>query len=347
MRIAVVGVPYFAGGGTATRALVKFLQSTEHEVLHFDYYYLGPHTWLQNFIQRSLRWRLGLRYKKWLIRNEFESIVEAVKNARCDVVIAVEQGEILLQNLNGARKIFYAQAPTSHEIYFKLAKYMGAFDWQVYRTTCKNEVEFYRASDSVIFAWNTHAEYVKHYVYQGNNIVLHPDLGWYGCTPQKQRAKFGYPPFIVYMGVITAYWNNAKLLSNLAHSVPYAVHCYGSDMPPAKLELSFQGFADSVDILCNYQFGLHTASCDLVRRQGLASKVLTYLSYGLPSFSPEWQLMSHQLHGVIPYNVSNFPSLLESYLEPTRWQEMADAAYEQAQELEWSKVLQPLMSLFI
>lgn len=345
MRIAVVGVPYFTGGGTLTHALVRFLQSAEHEVLCFNYYYAGPHTQLQRLIRRALGWRLGQRYRQWLIQKEFHSLVENVREARCDAVIAVEQGEILLHDLGGARKIFYANAPTGHEAYFQLAKRPGSFDWEAYRTACKKEVEYYQAADVVIFCWNTHAEYVKQHLYQGDNIVLHPGLGWYGCEPQAQRAQYGYPPFIAYVGAITAYWNNAELLSRLSHDCLYAIHCYSPNAPPAELGLNYQGFADSTDILCNYQFGLHTATRDLVRCYGFASKVMTYLSYGLPAFSPEWQLLSHQLRGVIPYNEDTFTSLLESALEPARWQELADMAYEQAQELEWSKVLGPLLSL--
>lgn len=345
LRIGVIGVPYFTGGGTLSRALVKFLESTEHEVLSFDYFYLGPHTQLQRLIRRLLGWQFGQRYRQWLIQNEFQSLVENVRQARCDVVIAVEQGEILLHDLHGARKVFYANAPTGHEVYFQLVKRPKPFDWEAYRTACKEEVEYYEAADVVIFCWNTHVEYVKQHVYQGDNIVAHPDLGWYGCEPRPQRAQYEYPPFIAYMGAINAYWNNADLLSRLAHETHYAVHLYGPNASPAELGSNYQGFADSTDILCNYQFGLHTATSDLVRRYGFASKVMTYLSYGLPTFSPEWQLLSHQLDGVIPYNEGNFPSLLESATEPDRWQELADAAYEQARKLEWCNVLQPLLPL--
>ena len=345
LRIGVIGVPYPTGAGTLTRALVKFLRQTEHEVLAFDYYYAGPHTRRQRLIRRALGWRLGLRYRQWLIRREFRSLVENAREAQCDAVIAVEQGEILLHDLGGARKIFYANAPTGHEAYFQLAKRPGPFDWEAYRTACQKEIEYYQASDVVIFCWNTHAEYVKRYVYQGSNVVLHPGLGWYGCKPQARRAQYSYPPFIAYLGAITAYWNNAELLSRLSRDSLYAIHCYSPTAPPVGLGLHYQGFAKSLDILCNYQFGLHTATSDLVRRYGFASKVMTYLSYGLPTFSPEWQLLSHQLRGVIPYNEESFSALLEDAVEPARWQELADMAYEQAQELEWSRVLEPLLSL--
>jgi len=345
MRIGIVSVPYTTGGGTITDPLARFLQAAGHEVLVFDNYYLGPHTAQQRRIHRLLRWRLGSRYRAGLIRREFQALLASVRAAHCDVVIAVEQGEVLLYDLGGARKIFYANAPTGHEVYFQLANSQRPFDLEAFQMACQNEVAYYEASDVVLFCWNTHAEYVRERVYQGNNIVDHPGLGWYGCDPQPMRARYNYPPLIAHVGAVTAYWNNAALLSRLVRSVPYAINFYGRQPPPAELGLRYQGFADSLDVLCRYQFGLHSATRDLVRCYGFASKLMTYLAYGLPSFSPEWQLVSHQLHGVIPYTEEHFGDLLEEAIDPVRWHNLADAAYDQAQKLEWDKVLEPLLSL--
>lgn len=230
-------------------------------------------------------------------------------------------------------------------MYFQYARSRSPFDWSAYETACRKELEYYQASDAVIFCWNTHAEYVRRYVYQGDNIVLHPGLGWYGCEPQPRRAAFGYPPFLVYMGATAAYWNNADLLAQLASQISYALHVYSPTAPPSQLELSYQGFAKSTDVLCCYQFGVHTATREELRCYGFASKVTTYLSYGLPVFSPEWQIMTGQLQGVIAYNETNFVEQLEKHLEPSAWQARADAAFAQAQELEWSKVLAPLSQI--
>lgn len=311
----------------------------------FNNYYLGPHTAFQKRIRRLLGWRWGLRYRERIIRRNFQTLLDNVRQSRCDVIIAVEQGEILLYDLGGARKIFYANAPTCHEVYFQFARSSRPFDLEAYQTACEKEVAYYQAADAVIFCWNTHVDYVEKHVYQGSNIVRHPRLGWYGCEPQSKRAQYGYPPLIAHVGLVTASWNNAELLQRLDRSVPYAINFYGKYPIPADLKLRYQGFAESLDVLSHYQFGLHSATKDLVRRFGFASKLMTYLSYGLPSFSPEWQMVSHQLEGVIPYNEENFEELLENATKPARWQELADMAYEQAQELEWSKVLQPLLPL--
>lgn len=345
MRIGIVSVPYHTGGGAITRPLDTFLRAAGHEVLLYNDFYLGPHTALQERIRRLLGWRWGLRYRKWLIQRDFQLLLDNVRKASCDVIIAVEQGQILMHDLGKARKIFYANAPTGHEVYFQFATSPQPFDLEAYQKACAKEIDYYRASDVVIFCWNTHVDYVEKHVYQGRNIVRHPGLGWYGCDPQSQRARYNYPPLIAHIGAVTAHWNNVELLQKLARDIPYAVNFYGKYPIPTELRLRYQGFAKSLDVLDQYQFGLHSATKDLVRRYGFASKLMTYLSYGLPSFSPEWQLVSHQLGGVIPYNEGNFSDLLENAAKPAHWQELADMAYEQAQELEWRKVLQPLLSL--
>lgn len=345
LRIAVVGVPYFTGGGTVTRALVKFLEGTRHQVRMFGDYYMGPHTAFQKRIRGLLGWRLGMSYRRRLIEQEFTALVKQVREFNPDVLIAVEQGEVLLQEFKGVRKIFYANAPTGHEVYFQLAKSAKLFRWDAYETACRKELEYYHAADAVIFCWNTHVDYVKKWVYQGTNLVKHPGLGWYGCESQPNRAQFGYPPFLVYMGATGAYWNNPDLLARVANQLPYALHFYGPTPPASALELNYQGFVESTDVLLRYQIGLHTATDEPLRQYGFASKLMTYLAYGLPTLSPGWQLMTHQLEGVIAYNEQNLYEQVEMLLEPAMWQTRADAAYAQADKLAWGKVLQPLLEL--
>lgn len=345
MRICTVCVPYQTGGGTITKPLTCFLRKAGHDVIQHNYYYLGTNTFLQKKIRQLLGWRLGLIYRDWLIQRELRYLINNIREARFDVIIAIEQGEILLHDFGDAKKIFYANAPTGHEVYFNLARSQKPFDLSAFKKACKKEVAYYKASDFILFCWNTHGEYVRDKVYQGNNIIDHPGLGWYGCDPQQKRAQYNYPPLLAYTGLVTAYWNNAALLSRLVSKVPYAINIYGSHQPPPELGLRYQGFAESLDVLCHYQFGLHTATDDLVRQYGFASKLMTYLSYGLPSFSPEWQLVSNQLRGVIPFTEENFKELLEDAAKPAKWLELSDMAYEQAHALEWAKVLEPLNDL--
>jgi hypothetical protein len=291
-----------------------------------------------------LGWRLGLHYKEYLVAEELRAIVEGIRQAHCDVVIAVENGEVLLRDLGCARKIFYANAPAAPEIYSAARQANGNFDWDDYERRCRKEIEYYAAADVVIFCWNTHAEFVKQYIYSGTNVLPHPGLGWFGCEPQKKRSSYRYPPFIAYMGLTNASWNNSAMLAKLSGDLPYVIHCFGFQ-PPQDSLLNYQGFADSTDVLSRYQFGLHTATTDKGRRFGFASKVMTCLSYGLPVLSPKWQLLSQQLRGVISYEEATIESLIEHAAEPDNWAKLADAAYDQAQELSWNKVFKPLLPM--
>lgn len=345
MRIGIIGVPYLTGGGVLSAALYKFLRDSGHEVIRFDYYYMGPHTQFQRTLRKALGWRLGIKYRANLIAHEFGRLVENIRSTKCEVIIAVEQGEILLHDLGDVKKIFYANAPIAHEVYFQQAQRPSGFKWETYTDTCAKELSYYKAADLVLFCWNTHVEYVKNYVYSGENIILHPGLGWYGCDKQLIRTQYSYPPFLVYTGLTSAYWNNADLLRRLTQQIPYAVHIFSPSPPPGNLAHHYLGMADTLDILCKYQFGIHTSTSDPVRSYGFASKILSYLSYGLPSLAPEWQLMSHQLGGVIPYNEHNFATLVDKYMDPKEWQNLSDLAYRQAMDLEWTKVLHPLLAL--
>jgi hypothetical protein len=100
-----------------------------------------------------------------------------------------------------------------------------------------------------------------------------------------------------------------------------------------------------MDVLTNYQFGLNTLSKDIFRQNHFSSRVLAYLSYGLPVLSPDWMKFSTTLKGVLPYNEDNFLEVVEEYSEYEKWAKLSDAAYQQALELDWREVLKPLQRI--
>ena len=51
---------------------------------------------------------------------------------------------------------------------------------------------------------------------------------------------------------------------------------------------------------------------------------------------------SNSLKGVLPYNENNFLEIVEAHLDSEKWATLSDAAYQQALELDWQKVLKPL-----
>jgi hypothetical protein len=65
----------------------------------------------------------------------------------------------------------------------------------------------------------------------------------------------------------------------------------------------------------------------------------------LPVLSVDWLQFSHELKGVLPFNKENFLEIIDSNSEPEKWEKLSNAAYEQAIELDWNKVLVPLENL--
>ena len=200
------------------------------------------------------------------------------------------------------------------------------------------ELKICQSSDYVIFPWETTESYVRKNIYDGTNFLTVR----YGCVPQNKPASFFFPPSVVSVGCLGGYWSNVELLSYLTKISPYNISAYGSPRPRKKYRLKYKGFAPSLDVLYNYQFGLNTISKDAFRRNHFSSRILTYLAYGLPVLSPDWMLLSHQLKGCLPYNETNFVDIVDRCSERSVWEKLSQEAHKQAQELDWNNTLKPL-----
>jgi hypothetical protein len=261
-----------------------------------------------------------------------------VKKIGCDALICVETlfSYVLTRDLN-CLKIFSCESLVADESYFS----KDSNDLERFRNLRKMELEIIMNSDYVLFPWETTENYVRNYLWHGNNLITIR----HGCNPNKTRATYFFPPSIISLGSVGFYWSNRELLSYLTRLSPYHIDVYGHYKPPRKLGINFKGFAPSMNVLANYQFGLNTISKDIFRQNHFSSRVLTYLSYGLPVLSPDWMKFSHDLKGVLPYNEDNFLKVIEEYSDFEKWTKMSDAAYQQALELDWHEVLKPLQRI--
>lgn len=191
------------------------------------------------------------------------------------------------------------------------------------------------------FHWESYARYaVEQYGISGDNLLT---LN-FGCTPAKDRARFGDPPRIVYLGNVSARFQNAELLARLAGLYPH-IDVYGPGAPDPRFGLNYLGYAPSLDVLRDYQLGLVTCSRDALRRDGFSSKHLNYLAYGLPTLVPAWRRHLDVLRGSVTYTEQTFASVVDGLRERTRWQSLSDEAYAQAQRLSWDETLCPLVTL--
>jgi hypothetical protein len=263
-----------------------------------------------------------------------------IRREKYDAVIGVETpfSYVLTREL-GCMKIFSWEA-MSDEIYYD-PRFKKDSDLDLINRLREMELEICKASDYVVFPWETSENYVRKYVWNGDNFVTIR----YGCYPQSKPTSYHYPPSIVSIGGLKGYWANKELLSYLTRISQFTIDLYGKYKPARKYRLNYKGFARSLDVLYDYQFGLNTISKDPYRSNHFSSRPLGYLAYGLPVLSPDWMLFSHQLKGCLPYNEDNFVDLVDKYSERSLWEKLSKEAHAQARELDWNITLKPLEKL--
>jgi hypothetical protein len=340
LKIAIIAPTFLGGGRARAEAYKNFLQSKNHYVdtVSFDEAYTSE-VWY--FYQRARAHLLDKEPESRLMKKIADKLESRIKREKYDAVIGVETlfSYVLTREL-GCLKIFSWECIGADEIYFQ--QYVTKnVNLDRIRHLRKMELEICRASGYVIFPWKTTENYVRKYVWNGDNFVTIK----YGCHPKNKTVSYFFPVSIVSLGNLRSYWSNKELLSYLTRISPYVIDVYGAYRPPRKYHLNYKGFAPSCDILNNYQFGLNTISKDIFRQNHHSSRILTYLAYGLPVFSPDWLKFSYEVKGVLPYNEDNFVEILEKYSEPDEWNKISKEAYKQALELDWREVLQPLERL--
>jgi hypothetical protein len=335
LKVIIVGPSIVGGGFEKVKMLSTFLQSNGHqvEVINLPGSMIANKAWY--YYQRA-RARLDGHEERHM-KKTADFLEKRVRKTGCDALICVETqfSYVLTKNLN-CLKIFSCEALVD-ELYFS----KNFSDLERFRKLRRIELEIFMKSDYVIFPWETTENYVRKYIYKGNNLITIR----HGCNPSKKRAAHFFPPSIVSLGHLAHYYSNKELLSYLTRLSPYRIDVYGTYKPPRRFAINFKGFAPSLDVLSNYQFGLNTISKDIFRQNHFSSRVLTYLSYGLPVLSPDWMKFSNYLKGVLPYNENNFLEVVEEYSDFEKWVRMSDLAYQQALELDWREVLKPLQRI--
>jgi hypothetical protein len=337
LKIAIISPTLIGGGRVRAEAYKNFLQSKNHcvNMISFDET-LASKIWF--FYQRARAHLLGKELR--LIKEIADKLESRIKSEKYDAVIGVETlfSYVLTREL-GCLKIFSWEA-MADELYFEPCVKKDS-DLDRFHRIRQMELEICKHSDYVIFPWETTENFVRKHILEGSNFVTIR----YGCYPQKKLVSYYFPPSIVSIGYLGGYWVNKELLSHLTRISPYIINVYGKSRPERKYKLNYNGFASSLNVLYNYQFGLNTVSKDIFRRNHFASRPLGYLAYGLPVLSPDWMQFSHQLKGCLPYNEDNFVDLVDKYSERSLWEKLSKEAHAQAHELDWNITLKPLEKL--
>lgn len=335
MHVIIVGPGFTGGGHEKVKMLSTYLRSIGHnvEIITLPGQMLAEKAWY--YYQHVLAHFAD--HEKRIMETTADMLEKRIKKIGCDILICVEtrQSYILTRKLS-CLKIFSCESLFDEQYFSKEFNDLNSF-----RYLKEMELEIIKKSDYVIFPWETTENYVRKYIWQGNNLVTIR----HGCNPSKKRALHFFPPSIVSLGNLGFAWNNRELLSDLTRLSPYRIDAYGHYKPPREFAINFKGYAPSMDILASYQFGLNTITKDIFRQNHFSSRVLAYISYGLPALSPDWMKFSNSIKGVISFNENNFLELIEEYSDYEKWKKISDAAYEQALELEWRKVLEPLQRI--
>jgi len=288
------------------------------------------------------RWRFGRRHLSYYLLVADHRLRRAILRRELplddfDLVICETVYDAgVLAEATSARTLYDAPAPWADEVYFD-----GRVTERQHHKLRRLETALFEGVDHLALHWDSYARYaVEHYGISGRNLM---SLN-FGCAPSPLRAEFAAPPRIVYLGNVTAGFNNPALLSRLSALYP-RIDVYGGPPPDPALGLHYLGYAPSTDVLRNYQLGLVTCSEDQLRREGFSSKHVHYLSYGLPVLVPSWRRHLDLLRGSVPYTEDTFRAVVEDLGEERRWRSVSDEAYAQAERLSWDETLRPLERL--
>jgi hypothetical protein len=336
MKVLIISTSKTGGGKERTTAYKNFLESKNHtvKIIQFPSSDISNKLWYY-----YLRSRANISgHEKWHMEKTANRLEKIIKQCRYDVVIGVETplSYVLTRELS-CLKIFSCESVESDELYFS----KNFEDLSRFHQLRDMEIDIIKKSDYVVFPWKTTEDYVRKYLWNGDNFVTIK----YGCYPKEKTVSYSHPVSIVSLGSLRTYWSNKELMSYLTRVSPYLIDVYGKYRPHKKYNLNYKGFAPSQNVLYNYQFGLNTISKDLYRKNHHSSRIMSYLACGLPVLSPDWMKFSNQIKGVLPFNEDNFVEILDKYSGPEEWQKISNDAYKQALELDWKKVLQPLEEL--
>ena len=345
-------------------AIEQFLRKRGHEVRLVDTYYLSRASSSRSSFARKLpslrprktclyatemasllltrRWRLGRRllsYHFLLADYRLRSAILAssLPLDAFDLVICETPYDAgVLTRSTSASTLYDCPAPWADELH-----YDGRLTKRQHAALRRLERQLFESVDHLAFHWESYTRYVlERYGISGRNLLT---LN-FGCTPSANRAQFVDPPRVIYLGNLSASFNDTPLLARLAALYP-DIDVYGGPPPDPGLGLNYLGYAPSLDVMRQYQLGLVTCSKDALRRDGFSSKHLQYLTYGLPVLVPAWRRHLDLLQGSIPYTEETFRSVIEAFKSERLWQAASDDAYDQARRLDWEETLRPLENL--
>jgi len=289
----------------------------------------------------SLSHALPLPMRRWtrsrfmlpVMRLRARALIRVLRDRHDDLVICESNYDVgfVLGRRVAATQILDLPAPFAEELYFA-----GELSRRAYERLRDYEVRAYRAADHLSFHWDTYADWVRRTKYDGDNYLPLT----YGVEPRTVRARWSPAPRIVFLGFLGGTWVNLPLLKRLCDRFP-TIDVYGG---PAQAVLGdrYKGYAPSLDVLAEYQFGLVTFGDDPLRRHGFSSKQLEYYAYGLPVLTPAWRTDPLLDGAALRYDEESFGALVERFSAREDWERMSRRALDLSARCSWDAALAPL-----
>lgn len=251
-----------------------------------------------------------------------------LRQSNADLVICESGLDIgfVAYDKTDAIKILDLPCPLAEEMYFG-----DMITERSYRRLVGKEISYYKAADALSFHWHTYNDYVRRKKYDGDNII---NMG-YGTIKKDLTAMYSEEPKVIFLGLLNGYWVNLPLLEEIVKICPN-VDVYGGPKPPAHIKVNYKGYAPTLDVMAEYQFGLITISKDELRKSSFSSKHLEYISYGLPVLTPEWREDNVLRPSSIYYkDAEDLKRKIAMYSDKVSWNKIHLESINLADELSW------------
>lgn len=333
-------VSKFLNDNNFTTKTIDSQKLFDQKINHFSGFFVSPVYFIYYRLIRLLIHKLHfsplsslLYYLKIVYRGKLVSQTLKKQHAK---ICLLQSPEDLTSCLNDQKTNYIYDLPT---IISEELKEGRQINLHTYKKIKKLEHKIFQKNIPISFHWYSILNYAKKINLQSKRNFI---LNW-GCYSQVKTSHYSPHPKIVHIGNINSPWVNQKLLKQIQTN--NSIDIYSYEKPNTKNNIKTLGFLKDLSKLSQYQFGLITISKDKLRSNSFSAKHLTYISFGLPVFCPEWRQDPLLKSATIYYNENNFESQFKKYSQKKFWLKKHQAALKLAQKLNWNITLLPIISV--
>ena len=312
----------------------------DQKINHFSGFYISPLYFIYYRLTRFLIYKFHfmflsslLYYLKIIYKGKLVS--QTLKKEHVRICI-LQSPEDIASCFSNSKINYIYDLPTILSEELKEGKQINQY---IYNKIKKLEFKIFQKDIPISFHWYSILNYAKKINLQPKNGFI---LNW-GCSSQIKTSHYSYSPKIIHIGNINSPWVNQNLLKQIQTNNQIDIYSY--EKPTIENNIKTLGFLKDLSKLNQYQFGLITFSKDQLRKNSFSAKHLTYISYGLPVFCPEWRKDPVLKSATIYYNENNFESQLKKYSQKKYWLPKHQSALKLVEKLSWNQTLKPILSI--